>query len=234
MTPSPTVLITGATKGIGRAIAERFAPECKVLHLVSRHASDLLELNDVLSRSGLEIHVHEVDLSVALQVQQLVTDVLQISPNIDVLINNAGVYLPGSLLDESSGNLDYMIRLNVLSHYELTKGLVSALKGKGHVFHMASVASRKMFVNKPSYSISKHAQLALTDAFRHELRPLGIRVTTVMPGPTWSASWENVDFPEERLLDPRHIADLMWHAWNLPQEVDLEELVIRPREGDID
>ena len=234
MTPSPTVLITGATKGIGRAIAERFAPECKVLHLVSRHASDLLELNDVLSRAGLEIHVHEVDLSVALQVQQLVTDVLQISPNIDVLINNAGVYLPGSLLDESSGNLDYMIRLNVLSHYELTKGLVSALKGKGHVFHMASVASRKMFVNKPSYSISKHAQLALTDAFRHELRPLGIRVTTVMPGPTWSASWENVDFPEERLLDPRHIADLMWHAWNLPQEVDLEELVIRPREGDID
>ncbi len=234
MTPSPTVLITGATKGIGRAIAERFAPECKVLHLVSRHASDLLELNDVLSRSGLEIHVHEVDLSEAIQVQQLVTDVLQISPNIDVLINNAGVYLPGSLLDESSGNLDYMIRLNVLSHYELTKGLVSALKGKGHVFHMASLASRKMFVNKPSYSISKHAQLALTDAFRHELRPLGIRVTTVMPGPTWSASWENVDFPEERLLDPRHIADLMWHAWNLPQEVDLEELVIRPREGDID
>jgi NADP-dependent 3-hydroxy acid dehydrogenase YdfG len=127
-----------------------------------------------------------------------------------------------------------MIRLNVLSHSELTKGLVPALKGKGHVFHMASVASRKMFVNKPSYSISKHAQLALTDAFRHELRPLGIRVTTVMPGPTWSASWENVDFPEERLLDPRHIADLMWHAWNLPQEVDLEELVIRPREGDID
>ncbi len=92
MTPSPTVLITGATKGIGRAIAERFAPECKVLHLVSRQASDLLELNDVLSRSGLEIHVHEVDLSEAIQVQQLVTDVLQISPNIDVLINNAGVY----------------------------------------------------------------------------------------------------------------------------------------------
>ena len=84
---------------------------------------------------------------------------------------------------------------------------------------------------KPSYSISKHAQGALTEAFRHELRPLGIRVTNVMPGPTWSASWEGVEFPENRLLDAKHIAEAVWQASQLPPEAVMEELVIRPFEG---
>ena len=78
------------------------------------------------------------------------------------------------------------------------------------------------------------SQGALTEAFRHELRPLGIRVTNVMPGPTWSASWEGVEFPENRLLDAKHIAEAVWQAWQLPPEAVMEELVIRPFEGDID
>jgi NADP-dependent 3-hydroxy acid dehydrogenase YdfG len=74
----------------------------------------------------------------------------------------------------------------------------------------------------------------MVDAFRNEFRPLGIRVTSVMPGPTWSASWEGVEFPEERLLKAKHIADVVWSAWSLPVEAVIEEIVIRPFEGDIE
>jgi short-subunit dehydrogenase len=71
-------------------------------------------------------------------------------------------------------------------------------------------------------------------ALRHEMRPKGVRVTSVMPGPTWSHSWEGADFPKERLLDPQHVARLMLAAWQLPQEAVLEEIVIRPFDGDIE
>lgn len=230
----PSVLITGATKGIGRAIASRFAQGAGELHLVARNEQALQALQSELEHSELRVRVYACDLSIAEAVSTLVESVRDAASNLDVLIHNAGVYLPGLLLDEPDGNLDYMMRLNVLSNYQLTRGLLSLIPRGGQVFHMASVASRKMFINKPSYSITKHAQLTLTEALRHELRPRNIRVTTVMPGPTWSASWDGVDLPEERLLDPKYIADLMWHAYKLPPEVSLEELVIQPQLGDLE
>jgi len=234
MIARPTILITGATKGIGRAIVERFSAAAGELHLVARNRRDLESLQKKLHSDVCRVHVYPADLSRPEDVTALVKSLRSNINELHLLINNAGVYLPGQLLSEPSGNLDYMIQLNVLSHYELVRGLYGKMSSGSHLIHMASVASRKLFTGKPSYSISKHAQGALTEAFRHELRPLGIRVTSIMPGPTWSASWEGVDFPENRLLDARHIAEAVWQAWQLPPEAVMEELVIRPFEGDID
>lgn len=234
MIARPTVLITGATKGIGRALVERFAASADELHLVARNARDLESLQKKLQSDDCRVHVYPADLSKPAEVSSLVDSLRSNMDALHLLINNAGVYLPGQLLSEPTGNLDYMMQLNVLSHYELVRGLHVKMPAGSHLIHMASVASRKLFTGKPSYSISKHAQGALTEAFRHELRPLGIRVTNVMPGPTWSASWEGVEFPENRLLDAKHIAEAVWQAWQLPPEAVMEELVIRPFEGDID
>jgi short-subunit dehydrogenase len=234
MTEHPTVLITGATKGIGRALVERFAAVASELHLVARSERDLEALKQALVEESCRVHTYPADLSDPDSVKSLAESLLNSINQLDVLINNAGVYLPGSLLHEPANNLRYMMELNVLSHYELVRSLHGKMPRGSHLIHMASVASRKLFVGKPSYSISKHAQGVLTEALRHELRPLGIRVTSVMPGPTWSASWEGVEFPEDRLLDARHIANTVWQAWQLPPEAVMEEIVIRPFEGDIE
>jgi short-subunit dehydrogenase len=234
MTPNPVVVITGATKGIGLALTERFAPAASQLHLVARSEADLAALSTRLQRPGLVVCTYACDLSDKDQVMALVSTLTASLDRLDVLINNAGLYLPGEVMSEPASNLEYMMRLNVFAQYYLTRGLVDRMAGCGHVFSMASVASRKMFPDKPSYSITKHAQLALTDAFRAELHPRGIRVTSILPGPTWSASWAGADFPTDRLLQAEQVAEMVWQVWQLPAAAVVEDLVIRPQLGDID
>jgi short-subunit dehydrogenase len=229
-----TALITGASKGIGFAVAKRFAPELSDLHLAARGAEGLQEAAEALARPGLTVHLHPVDLAKEEGVHSLAQGVLSATPKLDVLVKNAGIYLPGSLLGDGRSNLRYMIEINMLSHIDLTNALDSAFSSGGYIFEMSSVAAKKMFLGKPGYSISKHAQGAMIEALRHEMRPRGVRVTSVMPGPTWSHSWEGATFPEDRLLDAAHVAESMFAAWQLPHEAVLEELVIRPFEGDIE
>ena len=229
-----TALITGASKGIGLAVAQRFAPELSDLHLAARGTEELQKAAEALARPGLKVHLHSVDLTKEEGVHALAQGVLSTTLKLDVLVNNAGLYLPGSLLGDSRSDLRYMIELNVLSHYDLINALDSSFASGGYIFEMSSVAAKKMFLGKPGYSISKHAQGAMIEALRHEMRPRGVRVTAVMPGPTWSHSWEGATFPEDRLLDAAHVAEAMFAAWQLPQEAVMEELVIRPFEGDIE
>ena len=229
-----TALITGASKGIGLAVAQRFAPELSDLHLAARGAEGLQEAAEALARPGLNVHLHPVDLTKEEGVHSLAQGVLSATPKLDVLVNNAGLYLPGSLLGDGRSNLRYMIELNLLSHYDLINALDPAFSSGAYIFEMSSVAAKKMFLGKPGYSISKHAQGAMIEALRHEMRPRGVRVTSVMPGPTWSHSWEGATFPKDRLLDAAHVAEAMFAAWQLPHEAVMEELVIRPFEGDIE
>ena len=175
-----------------------------------------------------------MDLTKEPEVEALAAAVKEATPKLDLLVNNAGVFLPGTLVGEKSSDLRYMMNLNVLSHCDLINHLDGCFQRGGYIFEMSSVAAKKLFLGKPGYSISKHAQGAMIEALRHEMRPRGVRVTSVMPGPTWSNSWEGAEFPKERLLDAAHVADMMFAAWQLPQEAVLEELVIRPFDGDIE
>lgn len=231
---SISALITGASKGIGLEVAKRFAPMVSELHLAARGKDGLQKAARLLQREGLTIHLHTVDLTTDHGVEALATAVKESTPKLDLLVNNAGVFLPGTLVGESSSNLSYMMNLNVLSHCKLLNKLDGCFQRGGYIFEMSSVAARKLFLGKPGYSISKQAQGAMIEALRHEMRPRGVRVTSVMPGPTWSNSWEGAQFPKERLLDASHVADMMFAAWQLPQEAVLEELVIRPFDGDIE
>ncbi|MDO7741867.1 MAG: SDR family NAD(P)-dependent oxidoreductase, partial [Flavobacteriales bacterium] len=135
MNSNPVVLITGATKGIGRAIAERFAETASELHVVARNQEDLNAMKTALERPGLSVAVYCADLSKPNEVGALVVELQDRLPRLDVLVNNAGVYLPGSLLEEDFDNLRYMMQLNVLSHYEITRGLVSVMSSGSHIIN---------------------------------------------------------------------------------------------------
>lgn len=235
--PEVTTLITGATKGIGRALSFAFAKYSDTLVLLARTASDLESLKNELQTEfpDTSIHLYAGDLSHDQSRQECIKLIQSQVPSVDVLINNAGRFDQGTLLDEPEGQLQEILNLNLLAAYDLCRAFVPSMKVRrsGHVFNLCSIASLQARPNCGSYVISKHALLGLNRALRLELQPFGVRVTAVLPGPTWSASWEGAPFPLERLMKPETVAQAICQTWQLGANAVVEELIIQPQLGDL-
>ena len=98
---------------------------------------------------------------------------------------------------------------------------------------MCSIASITAYANGGSYAISKWGQLGFNQCLREELKEENIKVTAILPGATWSRSWKDADFPEERLMNADDIAKMVLSAWKLPPNATVEEIIIRPQLGDL-
>lgn len=230
------IVVTGGTKGIGYAILKRFAAEGFNLITCSRNKT---ELENIVSQLAEEYNVkvwHAVaDLSQKSEVQNFVQFINSLEVSIDVVVNNAGLFIPGAVHLEEDGALELMINTNLYSAYYLTKGLVHDMKARkqGYIFNMCSTASIVPYVNGGSYCISKFALLGMTRVLREEMKPFGVKVTAVLPGATLTASWDGTDLPRERFMQPEDVAEAIWTAYNLSPYSVLEELLIRPQLGDI-
>jgi hypothetical protein len=161
--------------------------------------------------------------------------VLDLNRPVDVLVNNAGKFIPGTTMEEAEGNLESMIETNVYSAYHVTRGLVAHMKAKtaGHIFNLCSIASIKAYPNGGSYAISKFALLGFSKVLREELKESGIRVTAVLPGATRTASWDGVDLPDTRFIKPEDVAEVIFNAYSISDRSVVEEVIIRPQLGDI-
>jgi short-subunit dehydrogenase len=154
---------------------------------------------------------------------------------VDLLVNNAGVYLPGQIHDEPEKNLEFLLMVNLISAYHITRGVLETMipRRSGHIFNIGSTASILAYPNGGSYCISKFAMYGMTKVLREELKELGIRVTAVLPGATFTQSWLGTDLPEERFMKPADIAETIWSAYNLSGNTVVEEVIMRPQLGDI-
>lgn len=228
-----TIVVSGGTKGIGRAIIERFAAEGFDVVTCARNQNDLDEL--VSAVKGTKVFALSADLSVPSDVKKFIDFVHASVSQVDVLVNNTGTFIPGEIHNEAEGSLERMINTNLYSAYHLSRGLVPQMmeKKEGDIFNICSVAGLKAYPNGGSYSISKFAMHGMSLGLREELKPHGIRVTAVHPGATLTASWEGVDLPEERFIKSSDVADAIWSAYQLSRNSVIEELVIRPQLGDI-
>lgn len=229
-------VISGASKGIGKAIAIKFGREGHQLALCARGVSELEEVSNLIVKAGgLTPLIMSVDMKNRQQIHQFGQTILERFGQVDVLVNNAGVFLPGSLLDEEEGRLEYQIETNVYSAYHLTRVLAPAMRVRktGYIINMCSIASNTAYPNGGSYSISKFALLGFSKVLREELKGCGVKVTSVLPGATWSASWAGVDLPEERLMSAKDIADMIWATIQLSASAVVEEIIIRPQLGDL-
>jgi short-subunit dehydrogenase len=152
-----------------------------------------------------------------------------------VLVNNAGAFVPGKVIEEEDGVMEYIMQVNFFSAYHLTRKLLPLLlkSNKGQIFNLCSVAGLKSYPNGGSYSVSKHALLGFSRALREELREKNIRVTTLLPGAVFTPSWSSAGIPEERFMKVEDIADSVFDIYSLSQNTVVEEIILRPMLGDI-
>ena len=228
--------VTGGTKGIGRAIIERFAKAGFDIVTCARKEVDLTQLKNVIEGSfGVKVYSFKADMAIKEEVSLFADFVKSIQQPLDVLVNNAGYFIPGSVLDEADGALESMINSNVFSAYYMSRALVPDMKAlrHGHIFNMCSIASIKAYPNGGSYAISKFALLGFSKVLREELKEFGVRVTAILPGATRTASWDGVDLPDDRFMKAEDVADTVFAAYALSDRSVVEEIIIRPQLGDI-
>ncbi len=233
-----TLLVTGCTKGIGLAIVEQFAAKGYDVIGCSRNINELSELQARLSNQFPEqkFYFQTCDVSVKTAVQAFASRVLAEFSQIDVLVHNAGVFMPGTVLGESDGAFETQISTNLASAYYLTRAIVPSMvqNGSGHIFSICSTASIKAYPNGGSYCMSKFALYGMTQVLREELKNTGIKVTAVLPGPTYTNSWTGTNLPLERFMPVEDIAKMVLAASELSEASTVEEILIRPQLGDIE
>ena len=233
------VVVTGGSKGIGRAVVLSFARAGFAVVTCARSAEDLARLQTDVTQEvpGARLHTLAADLSRPEECRRFTDFVLGLGGEVEVLVNNTGSFLPGRLQDEpqDGSQLRQMLAVNLLSAYDVTLALLPGLiaRRRGHIFNICSTASIMAYPNGGSYGIAKHALYGFTRNLREELKEQNVRVTAVLPGATLTASWEGVDLPAERFVRAEDVAAAIYAAYSLSPQAVLDELLIRPQLGDL-
>jgi short-subunit dehydrogenase len=231
------IVITGGSKGIGRAIAEKYVEEGCNVFICARNKAHLDETAKELEaiNNMVKIFYSVVDLSVKKEVIDFATDVMKEFKKIDVLINNAGIFLPGEIAHEADGLLEKLIETNLYGPYYLTRSLLPLMKQQkaAHIFNICSVASHNAYPNGGAYSISKFALLGFSKNLREELKPYGIKVTSISPGATMSDSWSGSAVEADRIMKATDIAEMIWSIGQLSPQAVVEDILLRPLLGDL-
>ncbi len=228
-------IVTGATKGIGLAIVNHLAANKYNLALCARNADDLESLKDELATKHPEtkVHVLATDCGDPVKAGLFAEFVASSFEFADVLINNAGLYIPATLLDEDDDDLQRQMQTNVLTPHFFSKYFGRKMRdaGKGHIVNICSTASINPVVSAASYSISKMALLGLTKLLRQELMPSGVKVTAVIPGATLTGSWDGTNIPVNQFIEPDDIAKAIIACLAMSPGANVDEILIRPLNG---
>ncbi len=231
------VVITGASKGIGKAIATIFAAQGAQLFLCARNEVNLYNTIAELQQNypNSTINAKATDMSKKDDVKQFGQWVLDRVAQIDVLINNAGQFLPGNINNEENGVLEQMMNTNLYSAYHLTRALLPLMMDTrhGHIFNISSIAALAAYPNGGSYSITKFAMMGFNKNLRAELSPYNIKVTAVLPGAVMTDSWGDFDNSNKRIMEADDIAKMIYAATNLSPQAVVEDIIIRPQLGDL-
>lgn len=230
-------LVTGGSKGIGKAIALKLAALNYNLVICSRGMEDVKMVQAEIQQKYPQVQVHPAvyDLSNQEDCERLATFTMKQFGTLDVLVNNAGQFLPGDISLEQDGLLHQMLQVNLFSAYHLSRAIIPFMKKQqqGCIINMGSVAGLKAYEHGGSYSISKFALVGFSKNLRDELKPFGIKVSTINPGATMSDSWSGSGISEERIMEANDIAEVVAMIVSLSPQAVLEDVTLRPLLGDL-
>jgi len=230
-------IITGATKGIGRAIVMELAANNYNIIFCARDEKEVQILqNELTSKySHLQFFGMRADMEESSDVRDFAEFAIGSVGHVDILINNAGLYIPSGIIEEDAECLQRQMQVNVFAPHYLSKFFASRMieAGKGHIVNICSIASLEPVVRAGSYSISKTALLGLNKALREELRPAGIKVTAVLPGSTLTDSWTGTKLPKDWFILPEDVAKSIINCLQMSSGANIDEIIIRPLYGKI-
>ena len=229
------ILITGASRGIGKAIATVFAANGYDLYLSSRNEVALYKAMEELQTRFPAITIKAKAFDLSKQAKELGYWILDAGVEVDILVNNAGLFEPGNAYDEPEGSLENQIEINLYSAYHLTRSLIPKMmeKRSGHVFNICSIASLQAYKNGGAYSISKFAMDGFNKNLREEMKPHGIKVTGIYPGAAYTDSWSGSGIDPQRIMEAEDIAAMVYAAARLSPQATVEDILLRPQLGDL-
>ncbi len=226
-----TALVTGAGKGIGRAIAATLAREGARVGLVARTRADLDALAGELSGAGARVAIAVADVGDRAQVEAAVAHVRAELGPIDVLVNNAGMARFAPVLDMEPETWEAILRVNVLGTYYPTRAVLPDMIAarRGDVINVASTAGEKGAANLSAYAASKAGVLRFTESLAAEVRKHDVRVTALVPSTVNTEMAASVGLtigPEERMMQPQDLADLVLAILRLPPRVFVRDVAL--------
>jgi len=226
-------LITGASRGIGRAIAEKVAAEDVTLLL---HGRDTVALAE--TRKGVEAHCSKViplihDLATSAGVSDLIAEVG--AQPIDLLVNNAGVAIVKPFGEITQIEWEQTVGVNITAPFMLTQHFAPRMPPGSSVVNILSIAAKTGFANWSAYCMSKFALEGFSQAVREELREHKIRVINIYPAATDTNIWSSVEgnWPREKMISPNDVARAVAYALSQPAEVALENISLSNLTGNL-
>ena len=218
-----SAIVTGASRGIGRAVATALAAAGARLTLLARDAAPLEQLADDLAARAIPCDVgNGADVERAL---------LAVAEAPDIIVNNAGLFQPTLVDDTLPADFEAALNVNLAAPFRFVSAFLPAMRkrGTGDIVSIGSIADHTTFPGNAAYGASKHGLRALHDVLRAELRGSGVRVTLVSPGPVDTSLWDDIDpdsregfTPRAKMLAPNAVAAAVLYALTQPPEVDIE------------
>lgn len=228
-------LITGASRGIGKAVALRLAEEGIAVALVARSHPDLLAVQAEIQAKGGKAEVFPIDLADLTALPQQLQALLDRFGVCDVLVNNAGIAQVGPLATLSLSDWQRVIDLNLTAAFLCAQAVLPGMRQQrcGTIVNIISIAGKRAFPNWGAYCASKFGLLGFSQALAAEERQHGIRVTSLCPGAVDTPLWDTVqvDFDRSQMLSPEWVADLVAHIVHLPKGAVVEDLTLMPAAG---
>ena len=231
-----TVLITGASRGIGRATAKAFANSGWDLLLISRSITDLESLIDEIDNKKINVFFEPVDLSDSKNISKGIVKLMNNGLVPSVLINNAGVAWTGDLLSMQLEKWEWIMQMNLTSIFQVCSEVVPFMRKKGGlVINVSSHASRKVFPQWGAYCVSKAALDSFTKCLAEEERKNFIRACTLTLGSVNSSLWDtdtvDMQFDRDSMLSVEQVASELLHIANQPRNQIIEDLILMPAAG---
>lgn len=229
-------VVTGASSGIGKAIALGLAAQGASLCLVGRKLETLQAVADAAKGKASRHRCYQADLAVEREVNELVAGLRRDIQAIDILVHGAGVIWLGPHETATADRLDDQYKTNLRAPYVLTQGLLPALRSRqGQVLFVNSSAGLSAKAKAGQYAATKHALKAVADSLREEVNPAGVRVLSLFLGRTASPMQAAVHAAEgkayrpELLMQPEDVAAVAIHALTLPRSIEVTEISMRSR-----
>ena len=228
-------IVTGASKGIGKAIASAFTAAGAKVVLAARTRETLEQVASDLRENGAEAVAVPTDVTDVDAVQRLIERTLDVYQSVDILVNNAGIGYFGPVVDFAPDDWDTVLNSNLKAVYLCAKYALPPMlaRGSGQIINVLSIAAKVAFEASAAYCAAKAGALALTKVLATEVRQQNIRVTAVLPGSVHTPFWDDVpEHPDfEQMLKPEHVADTVVSVCQQPLGMVTEEIVVMPPLG---